>query len=316
MATIQASIGLNATRMLFGTAGRIAPSLAGRLAFQLFARTAHPDKVSDRERLRLFQAGKAMAQAELHFLPTRQGISVAAHEFAPTAAAERERWALVLHGWQSRSEYMLAPVAALRARGFRVVALDFPGHGQSAGRRLTMVDAVAAVDAAALRFGPFDVMAGHSFGGAVAVNSVVGSIAGIKPVWTRRLVLIAAPSSMMRVFRQFGRHVGLNRRTQAAMENHVERVAGRPLADFSGARQLVQETLPVLVVHAPDDRDVPFSEAEDYAAAGRHVRLLPAPGLGHRRILSDETVMAKIAEFADPRPDFVATVPRLTKLAG
>ncbi len=179
-----------------------------------------------------------------------------------------------------------------------------------------MVDAVAAVDAAALRFGPFDVMAGHSFGGAVAVNSVVGSIAGIKPVWTRRLVLIAAPSSMMRVFRQFGRHVGLNRRTQAAMENHVERVAGRPLADFSGARQLVQETLPVLVVHAPDDRDVPFSEAEDYAAAGRHVRLLPAPGLGHRRILSDETVMAKIAEFADPRPDFVATVPRLTKLAG
>ncbi len=96
MATIQASIGLNATWMLFGTAGRIAPSLAGRLAFQLFARTAHPDKVSDRERLRLFQAGKAMAQAELHFLPTRQGISVAAHEFAPTAGQqEREhvgRW--------------------------------------------------------------------------------------------------------------------------------------------------------------------------------------------------------------------------------
>jgi pimeloyl-ACP methyl ester carboxylesterase len=211
---------------------------------------------------------------------------------------------------------MLGPVEALRGRGFRVVALDFPGHGQSAGRRLTMVDAVAAVEAAAIRFGPFDVIAGHSFGGAVAVNSVVGSVAGIKPVWTRRLVLVAAPSAMSRVFRQFGQHIGLGRKAQAAMEREVLRVAGRPLSHFAGSHLLKHETLPVLVVHAPDDKEVPFGEAEDYATAGRHVRLLAAPGLGHRRILSDETVMARIAEFADPQPQFIATGVRLTKLAG
>jgi pimeloyl-ACP methyl ester carboxylesterase len=305
------NIGLTATRFLFGTAGRLAPTFAGRMAFRLFARTPNPDKVSDREKLRLYQAAKAMAAGELHYLPTRQGISVAAREFTPTGIAARERWALVLHGWRSRSEHMLGVVETLRSRGFHVVALDLPGHGQSAGRRLTMADAVAAVSAAAFRFGPFNLIAGHSFGGAVAVNSVVGSIAGIRPVWTRRLVLIAAPSGIGRIFRQFGQFIGLGPKAQAAMEREVLRVAGRPLSQFSGSHLLKHETLPVLVVHAPDDKEVPFSEAEDYAAAGRHVRLLPAPGTGHRRILADSNVLAAIAEFADPQPDFIATVARL-----
>jgi len=312
--SIGASIGMNATRLLFGTAGRIAPSAAGRLAFQLFARTANPDKVSEREKLRLKEAEAAMAEAELHYLPTRQGISVAAFEFPATAPARRQRYALVLHGWRSRSEHMLAPVNALRARGFNVVALDLPGHGQSGGRRLTMADAVAAVAAAAFRFGPFDAIAGHSFGGAVAVNSVVGSIAGIKPVWTRRLVLIAAPSAIARVFRQFGQYVGLGQKAQAAMEREVLRVTGRPLSHYSGGHLLKHETLPVLVVHAPDDKEVPFAEAEDYASAGRHVRLYPAHGLGHRRILSDVRVLAEIAGFADPQPQFIATNDRLADL--
>jgi hypothetical protein len=119
---------------------------------------------------------------------------------------------------------------------------------------------------------------------------------------------------MSRVFRQFGQFVGLGPKAQMAMEREVLRVAGRPLSHYAGGHLLKHETLPVLVVHAPDDKEVPFAEAEDYASAGRHVRLFPADGLGHRRILSDERVLAEIADFADPRPQFVATGARLADL--
>ena len=43
-------------------------------------------------------------------------------------------------------------------------------------------------------------------------------------------------------------------------------------------------------------------EAEAYAAAGPHVRLRWAPGLGHRRILADAGVVADAVAFAGEAP--------------
>ena len=146
-------------------------------------------------------------------------------------------------------------------------------------------------------FGPFAAVVGHSFGGAVAVNAVAGSIPGIPPLAASKLVLIAAPSSMPRLFQDFGRHLNLGPRTQSAMADQVRRIAGRPLDDFIGSRQLAETPVPTLVIHAPDDREVPSDHAELFAQAGDHVRLRWAPGLGHRRILSDPTIVADALGF-------------------
>ena len=188
-------------------------------------------------------------------------------------------------------------IETLRQEGFRVLSVDLPGHGSSAGRRLNLASAVVAVRAVADWFGPFAAIVGHSFGGAVAVNAAAGSIHGVAPVVTQRLVLISAPSSMPALFVDFGRFLGLGARTQVALATEVERVAGRPLADFVGADQLRDLTVPTLTIHAPDDKEVPFEEARTFEAAGDHVRLLRAPGMGHRRIIADPEVAAAIADF-------------------
>jgi pimeloyl-ACP methyl ester carboxylesterase len=91
--------------------------------------------------------------------------------------------------------------------------------------------------------------------------------------------------------------VGVGPRAQAAMADRVERLAGRPLEDFSGTRQLVEMPLPTLVIHAPDDREVPTDHALRYAKAGDHVRLHWVEGLGHRRILSDPGVVNSAVAF-------------------
>ena len=106
---------------------------------------------------------------------------------------------------------------------------------------------------------------------------------------TRRIlqhvVLIAAPGSLPAIFDAFGNLLRLGPRSRAAIASQVERIAGRPLAEFTGARQLAGTPLPTLVIHAPEDREVPAGHAELYASAGSHVRLHWTPGLGHRRIL-------------------------------
>lgn len=290
------AIGVKVIRGLFGAAERFAPGIGGKAAFELFCRTPDPKRLSEGERRAVDRAAGFMEEARHHRL-TVGGRCVVAHEFRPRGGRKNAGTVLVLHGWRSRTEYMKSLIEAYRDTGFRVVSLDLPGHGSSAGRRLNLATAVRAAHAAGEWFGPFEAVIGHSFGGAVAVNAVAGSIAGIPRLAASKLVLIAAPSSLPVLFSDFGRYLHLGPRTQSAMARQVRRIAGRPLDEFTGARQLADTPLPTLVVHAPDDREVPASHAELFAEAGEHVRLRWAPGLGHRRILSDPSIVEAALGF-------------------
>lgn len=293
-----ASLAQASIRALFGTIEHLAPRLAGQWAFALFCRTPNPEKTSPKEKKAIEAAAPFMAQARRHFLASRAGQTVVAHEFPAEGELHRTRAALVIHGWRSRADHMRGVVAVLRDLGFTVVAVDLPGHGQSSGRRLNMADAVAAIQAAERQFGPFEVIAGHSFGGAVAVNAVSGSIAGIEPISANRLVLISAPSSIPGVLSMFSDAIGLGPKSRKALADQIERVAGRPLEAFISARQLAETGIPALVIHAPDDKEVPVREARAYGAAGENVRLFLADGLGHRRILADKQILSRVASFA------------------
>ena len=290
------SIGVKVIRSLFGAAERIAPGIGGKAAFELFCRTPNPKRLSEGEKRAIDRAAGFMEEARHHRLPVGSRC-VVVHEFRPRGGRENAGTVLVLHGWRSRTEYMKALIEAYRDAGFRVISLDLPGHGGSAGRRLNLATAVRATHAAGEWFGPFVAIVGHSFGGSVAVNAVAGSIVGIPPLAASRLVLIAAPSSMPELFRDFGRYLNLGPRTQSALADEVHRIAGRPLAEFVGKSQLAEMPVPTLVVHAPDDREVPAGHAELFAQAGDHVRLRWAPGLGHRRILSDPAIVEDALGF-------------------
>lgn len=292
-----ASFAFRVTRGAFALADHIAPSLAGVMAFSLFSRTRHPGRLSAGERKAVEAAAPFMALARHHRLKPARGC-VVAHEFRPAAGASSAGTALVIHGWHSRTEHMRHAIDALLRAGLRVIALDLPGHGASSGRRLNMANAVEAVSLAAAWFGPFQAVVGHSFGGAVAINAMAGSVRGFAPLQADRLVLISAPSSMPAIFEDFAQFLSLGTRTQTALADRVQHIAGRPLAEFVGAEQLARLDVPTLVVHAPDDKEVAFANALDFEGAGGHVTLLRAPGLGHRRVLADAHVVERVAAFA------------------
>ncbi|RWP34381.1 alpha/beta fold hydrolase [Mesorhizobium sp.] len=298
-----ASFGLKVIRGVFAAAEHVAPRLTGRAAFELFCRTPNAKILSDGERRAVDRAAGFMAEARHHRLKTKNGC-VMVHEFRPELGRRAAGTVLVIHGWRSRTEYMRTLIEAYRDAGYKVVSLDLPGHGQSQGRRLTLVSAVEAARLAGEWFGPFVAVVGHSFGGAVAANAVVGSVKDVPPLAAERLVLIAAPSSLPAIFNDFSRMLSVGPRSQAAMADRVERIAGRPLHEFTGDRQLASTPVPTLVIHAPDDREVSADHARLYAGAGDHVRLYWADGLGHRRILADKGVVERavgfVAEHREP----------------
>ncbi|CAI2934462.1 alpha/beta fold hydrolase [Aminobacter niigataensis] len=285
-----ASIGLKVIRRLFGAAEFVSPRLAGRAAFELFRRTPGEKSLSEAEKRAIARAADFMAEARHHRIKTRKGC-VAIHEFRPAQGRAQAGTVLVIHGWRSRTEYMRALIEGYLSAGYRVVSLDLPGHGGSLGRALDMAKAVEAATLAGQWFGPFEAIVGHSFGGAVAVNAAAGTVKGFAPLSAKRLVLIAAPDSMPRLFEDFGRYINLGARTQHAIAGQVERVTGTPIHQFVSSRLLMRLSIPTLIIHAPDDREVSAKDARAMAGAGRHVRLFWAEGLGHRRILSDARVV-------------------------
>ena len=296
---------ISVIRSVFAASEHVAPQLAGRAAFELFCRTPGPRSQTSGERKAVARARAFMDEARHHRLRTHFGECVAAHEFRPQPLEHpgggQLATVLVVHGWRSRTEYMRAIVEGFRTAGYRVISLDLPGHGGSPGRRLNMANAVAAVRVAADWFGPFAAIVGHSFGGAVAVNAAAGSVGALAPVATDRIVAIASPSSMPRLFAEFGRRLHLGPRSQSSVEAQVERLTGNPIGVFESSRQLLNLPLPVLAIHDEDDREVSADEARAAARAGDHVRLYLTKGLGHRRIISDPEVVRRTVAFVGER---------------
>lgn len=284
-------------RAALGQGGRLFPRLAGRAAFELFCRTADPKKPNAKEKAAIERAAPIMAEARHHRLKLGRGC-VMAHQFRARQGAVKRGKALVIHGWRSRTDLMALMIMDMTAHGWDVTGLDLPGHGGSSGRRLNLKLGVQAAQTASDWLGPFDLVIGHSFGGAVGVNAVTGAISGTKPLPAAQLVIISAPNSMPDLFAGVGQFFGLGKRAQVAMEARILAVAGRPLADFISSSQIKAFDGDVLVIHAPDDREVAFSEAEAMIEANPGISLKAFDGLGHRRIITDDRVFAAIREFA------------------
>ena len=96
------------------------------------------------------------------------------------------RHALLVHGLGSNGALMWRYGTALAEDGWHAVAVDLRGHGTAPRTLDYTIDAYAA-DVAAVRApaGAWDLVIGHSLGGAATVKASADDAA-----WTRRLVLV------------------------------------------------------------------------------------------------------------------------------
>lgn len=277
-------------------AGVVSPRLAGRIAFTLFSSTGSPEPRTAKERKLLGMSRAAMHEAEMLMLPVPSGM-VATHRFPPIGTPNGSTY-LVVHGWGSRIDYMQGLIKGLRQTGATVVGLDLPGHGGSTGRRLTVPIAIEAIDSAWRQYGHFDAVIGHSFGGFVSAMSAAGSGDWLTRRAPDRLVLIAAPVAAEHVFSNFSGAMGFTRRVHGALDREVKRIAGQPIEFFSAGRMLKEvPQLPVLVLHAEDDKEVSARAARLYAEIGPQVRVEWLNGLGHRRIVNSPATIDAIKNF-------------------
>ena len=88
------------------------------------------------------------------------------------------RNALLVHGWQGRRSDLMGIGQKLAEAGYTIWFPDLPGHGDSAGERLSIPLAAAVLQAVERLAGPFALAVGHSIGGACVVHALEQGLSG------------------------------------------------------------------------------------------------------------------------------------------
>lgn len=203
--------------------------------------------------------------------------------------------ALLVHGWEGSAVHMVPAAARLAELGFRAVALDMPAHGRSSGTRTSLVEWVAVLRELPKVLGTADVVLGHSFGG----TALTFALAEGMPA--RRAVLIAPPLGPMHFIERASRYIGLPSTRIAGMVRRLGEMVGRDIREFDAARAAAAVAAPGLILHDPEDPDVPLAHAEAIARAWTGSQLVERRGVGHYRILGDPDTLDAAARFASSR---------------
>ncbi|MEP6591308.1 MAG: alpha/beta hydrolase [Gemmatimonadota bacterium] len=269
--------GLRAIRSAFRAATAISPDVAARAAEALFFKTSRPKPRPE----------------EAAFLATARRFTVAAagQQIAGYHWGDRGPVVLCAHGWWSHAGRFTPLARALRAADFQVVALDAAAHGRSTGWRSSMPEFALSIRAVADQVGALHAVVGHSLGGSAALFAIS------RGLQTTRAVTIASPADLARWAEEFRVLMSLSDAVYARMVRNMEQRLGLVWADLDVTSAAGRLDIPGLVIQDRHDPDVPAAEGVALAAAWPRAELLLTENLGHRAIVRDPEVMARIVEF-------------------
>lgn len=269
-------LALRVTRGGFRLLSGIAPGVAARAAEKLFC--------TPRKHGRPAHECAALASAKP--FPVRLGLGqLAAWRWGTGPAV------LLAHGWEGRGSQLYSFVQPLVEAGFSVVAWDAPGHGDSPGRRSSVVEFADAVWAVGRQVGDVHGVVGHSLGCAALTHAFSEGL----PV--DRAVFISAPASLADYSREFAELIGISDKVLASMVASMERRYQLHLEDLDVERMGGPEGVPLLLIHDENDHEVGPESSRRIERIWPEARMITTEGLGHRRILRDAGVVRAVVDW-------------------
>jgi pimeloyl-ACP methyl ester carboxylesterase len=176
--------------------------------------------------------------------------------------------------------------------GYSVIAFDAPAHGESDGTTTSYFEFTDVVRAFIKADSGFDISAviAHSLGAAAVIN-------GLSKERTAVDTVLIAPALKLKeiLYNTFDRY-GIPANLYRNMIASFEKKYGYSLDHDNPVRLLRDLNRPVFIVHDRDDKMIPYMDSRKAAENHANVRVRITEGLGHKRILNDETVLEDVLQ--------------------
>jgi len=220
---------------------------------------------------------------------------------------KREETIICCHGWGGRSFNFYKFIPKLQAKGFRVLAPDFPQHGKTEA----------------------PCSGGHTFGH--SINCLIRYINGPVYILThslgnfgfcynyalstqqernlvKRYVGIAIPNEYNDIMVAFENIIGLSNRCHPYFVEENVKWLGADFTKKSVFGEILSHyNIPLLFIHDKNDKELDFNKAVKTASFLKHKNykvngeikpcFFESEGLGHRRILRDDGIVDRVVEF-------------------
>lgn len=236
----------------------------------------------------------ALEEAQLLSTGTSSGAEIDGQDI-PTWSWGAGPRVLLVHGWDSRGAHLGRFVPALLERGLAVTLYDAPAHGDTTGQMTSVVHMGRALKAVARSLGEIHAVIGHSAGSAAALWAFNHGLG------VTRSVHLAGPSTLEHLMQAAARMASLGAEQYLAFRAAAAEFMGCPVEDLSVERLTPSLRHPSLIVHDAEDPLIPFEESQALHARWPLSTLKAVRGVGHRRILVDQQVMADCVDFVRPR---------------
>ncbi len=257
--------------------GTVSPQLASRWVYHLWFATHRFAEPQRETRWR--------EDAQQFSLPHKYGpLAIYSWGEGPTV--------LLVHGWNGRGTQMGGFAAALANAGYRAIAFDAPGHGRTPGNCSTIFRIVDAVVVIANEFGPLQGIVSHSFGAMVIARALH------TPLSAERVVCINPAAQLDFLIDSFCKTLEISPRIRKAFLQRLEDRYGADIGrQISADENAADLTIPALIIHDRDDKEVPWQQGELLAHAWPDARFMQTRGLGHTRSLRDHKTIQAAVDF-------------------
>ena len=198
---------------------------------------------------------------------------------------------LLVHGWSGRGTQLVKIADELLKMGYMTISFDAPAHGKSKGNSSIMIEFIASILEIEKQYGPFEFAVGHSLGGMSVLNAIKQNLQ------VKKAVIIGSGDIIQDIIDDFICKLQLRPEYGIKLRNHFEAKFGGKMDDYSAYKAAEKTEIPVLVIHDKDDDDVSVKAAYNIQKHLKQSEIMITEGLGHRKILGDETVIQKIREF-------------------
>lgn len=206
---------------------------------------------------------------------------------------QSNRKILLVHGWSGRGTQLFKIADELLQSGYSTVSFDAPAHGKSEGKTTIMSEFIASILELEKQFGPFEIAIGHSLGGMSVLNAIKDNLQ------VKKAIIIGSGDIVQDILDEFIFKLKLKKEIGNHLKELFEEKYQVKMDDFSAYRAAQKVKIPVLVIHDNDDPEVPVK-------AGLHIHqnlengsLFLTDGLGHRKILGNQSVIKKILAFIE-----------------
>ena len=222
---------------------------------------------------------------------------------------KRPETVICVHGWGGKGFNFYKFIPKLQEKGFRVFAPDFPQHGLTDGPETGAHSFAHSVNLL-IRYidGPVYFIT-HSLGNVGFWANYTFSSQKEKDA-IKRYVGIGIPHVYNDILIAFENMIGLSRRSHPYfLEVHASCFGDEFTKNDVFGKMMNNLNLPVLLIHDKNDKELDFNHANQTSTylTKKHYKIkrngdvkpsfFESEGLGHRRILRDDSIVDRVVEF-------------------